>query len=91
MSDKMVVEKYRTLIQKFTDGPMDAEEFSRIYLQEFKNEMRNFSDETYHILQHMFVAADKYCKFPEIRDDDDLNEDDLLNEANETLKKLPEK
>lgn len=88
MSDKEVVEEYIALIRQYTDRDAEAEEFSRMYLNTFKNEHRAYSEETYHILQNMFWAADAYCGDPELRNEDDIDEEEFSDVARQTLKKL---
>lgn len=73
-----------TLINSFVSGNMNASEFEKKYLTLWR-EHRD-SDES-HPLHHdaqryfdsVFSAVDSYCADPDLRDEEDLDEQELLD------------
>src|SRR5690554_4766192 len=77
------------IINSFVKGGLNAEEFEHDYLQEFLDQNRQtLNDREYKILAEMFFAVEDYCKYPEIRDDDDLDERGLYDRACQAINHL---
>lgn len=91
MSDDEIIQKYTRLIDEFIDGDTTAADFSIEFMDEFIEEESDMSEDTYQILQNMFAEADAYCENPELRDERDLDEDELMEVALETSSKLADK
>ncbi|QIB75445.1 hypothetical protein G3I44_14750 [Halogeometricum borinquense] len=91
MTEKKIIQKYITLIQRYTEQDASATEFSLEYLQEFKNEQPGLSEGTYEILQSMFAEAEAYCEDPELRGEWDIGEEELIQAARETVTKLEQR
>lgn len=85
-----IISRYITLINKFTTGEIDAPQFETKYMNMFKKETCDFSDKIYYPLNSLFSSVDMYCSNPDWRDKDDLDEDDLIIEAEKTLAQLME-
>lgn len=81
-------EKYTALITQFVDGKISASQFEASYLELFKNETEILPEDVYSVLNSLFSDVDAYCKDPVLRDNDDLNEDELLVCAKEALKNI---
>ena len=88
MSDKEVIQHYLSIIQQFTEGELSAADFSIRYMDEFIEEDSDFSEEVYIILQTLFAEAEAYCENPELRDERDINEAELMEVALDTEEKL---
>ena len=76
------------LIQSYVEEEITAAEFSRSYIDEFKDEDPGLSDETFSILQTLFGAADAYCEDPDLRGEWEIDEDQLKDEIFEIEKQL---
>lgn len=92
MEEKETIRDYLELISEYTDGEMDAHEFSIKYSQVFKKEERSVTESTFQILDYLFAEADSYCE-PELREDtiDAINEEELMAAARKTTKKLEQR
>jgi len=84
-------EKYAVLIERFVSGEISASEFEVSYLDAFKNEDFGFDQDVYEILNFLFSDVDAYCSDPDLRDNDDLDEEQLLNSAKKALIELNRK
>jgi len=82
------LEQYILLITQFVTGDITASQFEVSYLEMFKNESRELPEDIYNVLNGLFSDVDAYCGDPELRDDDDLGDEELLGSARDALKKL---
>lgn len=82
------LEQYILLITQFIAGDIAASQFEMSYMDMFKNEYREFPEDVYDVLNGLFSDVDAYCGDPELRDDEDLDDEQLLGSAKEALKKL---
>ncbi len=88
MSTMEWLEQYILLITQFVTGDITASQFEVSYLKMFKNESRELPEDTYKVLNGLFSDVDAYCGDPELRDDEDLGDEELLSSARDALKKL---
>ena len=82
------IAKYILLITQFVTGEITASQFETTYLEMFKNETDILPEDVYDVLNNLFLDVDAYCGDPELRDDEDLDDEDLVSSAKEALKKL---
>jgi len=82
------LERYILLITQFVAGDITASQFEVSYLKIFKDEANEVPEDIYDVLNGLFSDVDAYCGDPELRDDDDLGDEELLSSAKEALKKL---
>ena len=54
----------------------------------FKEETRVLPEDVYDALNNLFLDVDAYCGDVSLRDDEDLDEEDLVASVKEALKKL---
>lgn len=91
--DKNSLDKYISVIKKFTSGEMKASDFERIYLEMFKSETE-LNGQLFEILNMLFSDVDAFCGNPEIANYNkadpfhDIDENELLDRAKTSLKKL---
>jgi hypothetical protein len=81
---------YQQLVESFVEGKLSAVQFEAEYLRLFKHDTSR-SKEVYPILSNLFWAVEDFCVYPELRDESDLDENQLLQAAKvalEALKKL---
>jgi hypothetical protein len=81
---------YQQLVESFVEGELSAVQFEAEYLRLFKHDTSR-SKEVYPILSNLFWAVEDFCVYPELRDESDLDENQLLQAAKvalESLKKL---
>lgn len=78
---------YVNLIDDLLNSKIPIDIFERVFLYVSKrdNELSKSEEE---IILKLFYAVEDYVSDPEIRDESDLNEEDLLGVAKETLEEL---
>jgi hypothetical protein len=84
----MMIEKYIDLINKYLKHKITVSEFETKYLYMFKNEKENIPEKYYTILDSFFSDIDMFCIDDELRDDGDLNENELRNSAQKVINLL---
>lgn len=82
------IDKYILLITQFVAGDVTEVQFETSYLRMFKSESMVLSEESYDVLNELFICVDAYCSDPHLRDEEDLDDLELLESAKEALKKL---
>lgn len=82
------IEKYILLMTQFVAGEIAAPQFEVSFLDMFKNEPEVFPEKTYGVLNKLFLDVDAYCSDPDLRDEEDLDDQELLERAKEALTKL---
>ncbi len=82
------IQKYILLITQFVTGEIAASQFEASYLDTFKNESEIFPEKIYGVLNELFLDVDAYCSDPDLRDEEDLDDQELLERAKEALTKL---
>lgn len=83
-----VLENYISLITKFVSGEITASQFEELYLEMFKNESEILPEETFYILNELFLDVDAYCNDLLLRGEDDLGDSELLQSAKRALESL---
>jgi len=83
-----LISAYKDLIVLFVDKKkIGASEFETEFLKLFEGD-KSYDENFYEIIKPLFYAVEDFCSNPEIRDDDDLDENQLAEAAKETLDKL---
>ncbi len=83
-----LISAYKELIVRFVDKKeIGASKFETEFLKLFKSD-KSCDENFYKIIKPLFYAVEDFCPNPEIRDDDDLDENQLAEVAKETLDKL---
>jgi len=78
---------YQKLVESFVEGKLSAVQFEAKYLRLFKHDTSR-SKEVYPILSNLFWAVEDFCVYPELRDESDLDENQLLQAAEVALEAL---
>lgn len=78
---------YQQLVESFVAGKLSAVQFEATYLRLFKHDTSR-SKEVYPILSNLFWAVEDFCIYPELRDENDLDENQLLQAAKVALEDL---
>jgi uncharacterized protein YicC (UPF0701 family) len=79
---------YEMLINAFVQGQLSASEFEAEYLKLFEYDNTDFTEEEYQILNTLFWAVDRFCANPKLREQEDLDENQLFNATQEALQGL---
>lgn len=79
---------YIELIDSFLNNQIDALIFEREYLVMFKNDTTRWSESEYDVLNNLFGDVDTFCADPELRDPEDLDEEQLRQQCRMALEKL---
>ncbi len=78
---------YKVLIRSFVSSEISAIRFEAEYLKLFKRD-DSLDEEAYKILSPLFWAVEDFCSFPELREEDDIDEQQLFEQAVTALEKL---
>ena len=72
---------YIELMQMFISRQLPAAEFEHRYLELFKHDPTEWPEPVFLLLDELYAAVDTFCADPEIRDENDLDETQLLDAA----------
>jgi hypothetical protein len=84
------LKEYFTLMESFHSGEIAADQFEKKYLVLFKADQRLFPEEIFNVLNGLFSNVDAFVAAPEIREQNDLDEQQLLACSHEAYQKLAE-
>ena len=79
---------YLELLDGFLDEKIAIHDFEPAYLDLFTNDATEWSEAEYEILNELFADVDAFCDDPELRDERDLDENELRQKCRMALKKL---
>lgn len=79
---------YVRLIGAFLEGRIDTETFERLYLEKFKTDATDWSEDEYEVLNNLFGDIDAFCSEPELCGPEDLNETELRQRSAIAVEKL---
>ena len=79
---------YIELIESFLSNQISPFEFQRKYLDMFKEDDSEGTEEEYEVLNDLFGDVDAFYADPELRGPDDLDENGLRRHSEIALKKL---
>lgn len=82
------IEDYIATITKFVDGEITACQFEESYITLFKNEEKMFAQEVFETLHLLFTDVDAYCSDSELREEENLDDVELLHCAELALERL---
>lgn len=82
------LQAYIDLIKLFLNNSIDVNAFEARFLGRFKSESAALPDDKFQILDELFAATDAFCPDPELRDANDLSEEQLRTKAAEALARL---
>lgn len=80
--------EHTALIKRFVTGEIPAPLFEMQYISMMKNEITMFLGDVFFVLNELFIAVDAYCSNPALRQESDLNDEELLEKARQALDKL---
>ena len=80
--------KYQALISSFLSREISASQFERKYLDTFQSEQVSLGESAFNILNKLFADVDAFCPDPELRDESDIDEDQLRARCSEAICKL---
>ena len=80
--------QYTDLMRSFVENKITVYEFERRYLAMFKADKNTWTEAEYETLNNLFSDVDAFCANPELRDDNDIDEDQLREATELTLAKL---
>lgn len=86
------LEPYLDIIGLFVQNKLSAKDFSEKYIDLFLTSNTHFENKNeFLILDSLFASADAYCEDPNLHDENDIDEKQLLKDAikaSEELKNL---
>jgi hypothetical protein len=81
-------ERYATLAQSFVDGEISAVQFEDSYLTLFRNETKYIPEEFATPINEIFYDVDAYVADPALREDGDLDDNQLKDRVAASTEKL---
>ena len=81
---------YRDLIRAFLEEQLTAVEFETRFLAMFKDEEKPFESSVFDILDRLFSDVDAFCADESLRDEEDLDEQELRERCDAAIRKLDE-
>ena len=85
-TDKL--DPYLHLMKSFVENKIDAKEFEGRYLSMFKSDTNSWTEAEYENLNSLFAEVDAFCADPQLRDENDIDEEQLKEATRMTLMKL---
>ena len=82
------VDHYLDLMRDFLADQISASDFERRYLDLFQNDKIARPEHTFRDLNDLFFDVDAFCGDPELRDGDDLDEDQLRASVRSAVERL---
>lgn len=82
------LDPYIHLMKSFLENKIDANDFERRYFSMFKNDTSSWTEAEYENLNYLFGELDAFCADPELRGENDIDEDQLREATKMTLAKL---
>lgn len=79
---------YVRLIDAFCRHEIGGAEFERQYLLLFKTDDTDWANDEFEVLDGLFAAVDAFCADPSLREDGDLDENQLQDACKGALLKL---
>ena len=84
----MEIEKYISLISRYLSREINSLQFEDEYLRMFISESKIHDESVYATLNNLFLDVDAYCSDPALREEEDLDEEELLRRAKAALEDL---
>jgi hypothetical protein len=85
---RIELEPFVRLIDEFVRGLHSAAAFEVRYLSRFKGDNTAWTEAEFKILDGLFADVDAFCVNPDLRDEDDIDEDTLRSRAAVALGRL---
>ena len=82
------VSTYIELIRAFLVNSLSASDFEQRYLTLFKNDLEPKPKHVFLLLDELFSDVDAFCEDPQLRDENDIDEDELRVRCEAVLAKL---
>ncbi len=84
------IDEYVTLFEAFVSGEIDGETLERRYYPLFGNDPTMRPEPIFHALDDVFHAADRFYADPAMREEGDLDEEQLRERVRAALRVLAE-
>lgn len=84
-SHKKAIGGYIRLLRGFVMGKITAPEFESQYMLMYKNDIAFYPEPIHVVLAKLSSDVDAYCSIPEIRDENDLDDAQLFEQAKDAL------
>lgn len=82
------IKPYIELLESFDQKNIHATEFEERFLNQYKNDPTDWSEDEFAILDELFGAVDAFCADPHLRDENDLDEGQLRVACKTALGKM---
>jgi len=79
---------YLDLLTSFTQSKLSATEFESRFFELFKHDETDWPEPVFLVLDRLFGAVDAFCVDPKLREERDLDEEQLRSVCQETLTSL---
>ena len=82
------VDDYIAMIASFVNGDCDVHVFESRFLVMFTEESKRLPHKAFLVLDRLFGEVDAFCADPELHDEGDLDEVELLKRCRNALREL---
>jgi hypothetical protein len=82
------LQSYIELIESFCQKKIMATEFEQEYLHQYKNDPTDWSEVEFAILDELFGTVDAFCADPHLREEGDVDEEQLREACKTALGKI---
>ena len=89
--ETLSIENYKHLIRQFVKQQISADEFEKEYIElfrKFRDSGTRLEYDVEDVVSTLFTDVDCYCGDTDLRDKDDIDEQELLTRAEFALKQL---
>jgi hypothetical protein len=83
--DKKALNKYMLIMEDFIEGRLSAPEFEKLFLELHRNDTYFYSGDASKYLSVLFNDVDSFCAATEIRDGNDIDEEELKKRVSDAL------
>lgn len=83
-----ILKSYANLVGSYLADEIDALAFEKQYLSKFKDDSTVWISNEFEILNAIFTDLDAFCYDPKLRDDEDLDENQLKERTGKNFQKL---
>lgn len=82
------IDKYISLVESYLGNRITVQEFECSYLECFSNEIIEFPEHIYNLLNELFLDIEAFCSDSSMRGEGDMNENDLRKVCGKSLDDL---
>lgn len=83
-----LIDFYIRLLDQLLEGRVTGDQFQTLYFKIYLGDTREMGDREFRVLDWLFAEVDAYVPDPELRDADDLDDDQLVDRVKQAKARL---